>query len=127
VLTIEENAVFHNGTKIGKFVHDENHIEKIELEREYQGVGYGTRAIQIYLKEMADSEYDRVTTTLPTAPEMKHIFEKLGFQRIQNPAEFDFLHPTFSEDTYLGCYVFRFFQNDLLWFRPLTEAIETAE
>lgn len=108
MITIEEDAVFYNGTNIGKFVHDENHIEKIELEQKYQGEGYGTRAVQIYLKEMADSEYDQVTTSLATVPEMKHIFEKLGFQRIQNPDEFDFLHPSFPEDTYLSCYVFRF-------------------
>lgn len=96
--------LYFDGEQIGPLVFDDNYIEKIEIDHEYQGHGYGTEAIELYLDRMVELGYERVTTTPATAPEIIHIFkEKLGIHRVQDPSKHDFL-PDESDQRYPACY-----------------------
>ncbi|MDS0261891.1 GNAT family N-acetyltransferase [Haloarcula sp. S1CR25-12] len=104
MVQLQSNRVMHDGVEIGQFVFEDNHIEKLDIKHEYQNKGYGTEALRLYLKNMVSQNYDVVTTTPVTSSAMAHILEKLGFQRISNPAQYDFLDGNI-EERYLSCYI----------------------
>lgn len=91
------------GEQIGRLVYRENHIRKIEIHHTKRGEGYATAALETYLDRIDTQQYDQVTTTPATTPSIIHILEKLGFEKVEDPARHDFLSGS-NEERYLASY-----------------------
>lgn len=89
---------------IGCLEHNGNHLMKIEINHQHQNKGYGTAAVKQYLEQVSSEGYELVATTPATSPAMMHVFENLGFQRVEDPSKWDFLRGD-NEERYFACYV----------------------
>jgi len=92
------------GETVGRLIYDKNHLEKIEIEYQHQGNGFGTAAIKEFVERAHENGYTEATTTPATSKAVKHIFDKLGFDRVEDPSKHDFLDAGPSE-RYLACYL----------------------
>lgn len=85
-----DSEILVDGRCVGTLRVDENHLEKIEIESQFQGEGYGTEAIQLWLQKCESRGYERATTSTAVSRASKQIFDKLGFRRIESPEDYDF-------------------------------------
>lgn len=99
-----ESEIITDGEQVGELRFEENHLEKIEIYPSEQGNGYATEAIRIFTQQAVERGHSQVTTTPVTSDAIEHIFRKLGFKRVSDPSEHDFLDKG-PEDRYLACFV----------------------
>lgn len=99
-----DGAIIVDDEEVGTLLFEENHLEKIEIDSEYQGNGYGTAAIRQFIDRTRSNGSDRITTTPATSNAIIHIFEKLGFENVKEASTHDFLEKG-PQERHLACYV----------------------
>lgn len=101
---IELNGeIIVNSDVVGQIEYEKNHLCKIEIHPHHQGMGYGTEAVAEFVKQARSQGFDKVTTTPVTTPAMAHIFQNLGFKKVEDPSRHEFLDDG-PENRYLSCY-----------------------